>query len=380
MDVRQGQGRALDTLAGVGMSDNIYKRGGVYYARIQVAGSDRRKSLQTGNLREAKERLKMFLAQQSPYHGTVRRKFEDVTGEFLADAETTLKPKTHQRYKLSIYKAAETFAGRFWDAVTKEALLDYIAARKKEGVKIATIRRDLTALSQSAEYAIEQGWAVANPVAQLPRRPLRYKSPPFKRPDADSEALAIECCYGNLRPLARLLRRTGMRLNEGVTLERDQVDYHRRVITLTETKNGSARAVHLDDEAIAILKAQPARIDTKLVFPAIDRITGEPRAYKQASTNWQEAQRRAVKKATDAGWTLKRFPLHGLRHIYAIEYLAAGGNIYALQLQLGHGSIRQTEEYLAYLSPDEQLRTKHGSAHRPSHPQRFSLAGGEENG
>lgn len=359
------------------MSDNLYKRNGIWYARVQVAGRDRRKSLQTANRAEAKKRLDMFLEQQSPYHGTVRMKFEDVTAEYLADAETTLKPATHTRYKSSILTMAETFAGRWWDSITTDTLLAYISERKKVA-KIPTIKRDLTALSQAAEYAIERQWAGTNPVTAIPKRPLRYKTPTFKRPSARSVALGIECAHGNLKPLARFLLATGMRLAEGVTLERDQITIRRKTATLTETKNGSARTVTLNDAAIEILKVQA--LFTKLVFPAIDRETGEKRPYKQASTNWQDAQKRAILKAKEQGWTFERFRLHDLRHVYAIDYLANGGNIYLLQQQLGHGSIRQTEWYLQFLSPEEQVAAKFGSAQKPAHPQRFTLAGGEENG
>lgn len=360
------------------MPDNIYKRNGIYYARVQVAGRDRRKSLQTGNRREAEARLKQFLAQQSPYHGTARRKFADVTGEYLLAAEATLKPKTHARYRLSIMVLADTFGDHWWDAIDKAALLGWIDRRKASGVKIATIKRDLTALSQAAEYAIERDWAGTNPVAQLPKRGLRSKTPVFKRPTARSVEAGIEAAHGNLKPLARFLLATGMRLEEATTLERRQVDGSRRVATLTKTKNSNARAVALNDAAMAILKAQP--VAGPLFFPAIDRITGEARPYKQASTNWGEAQRRAVAKAAEKGWRFERFRLHDLRHIYAIDYLAAGGNIYLLQQQLGHGSIRQTEEYLKHLSPEEQQNAKTTPAQNPSQPRRFSLAGDAENG
>lgn len=341
------------------MSDNLQKRGGVYYARIQVGGVDRRKSLKTGDIVEAKRRLKMFLEQQSPYHGTVRRRYEDVASEFLVDASTTLKPKTLQRYKSSIMTMAETFAGQWWDSITKDTLIAYISQRKASGAKIPTIKRDLTALSQAAEFAIENGWAVTNPVTQIPKRPLRYKTPVFKRPGERSVELGIACCYGNLKPLALFLRATGMRLEEGVTLERGQINQCRAVATLTETKNGNARTVALNEAALGLLQAQPAYMGTDLIFPAIDRSTGEPRPYKQASTNWQEAQRRAITKAEKNSWKFERFRLHDLRHIYAIDFLAHGGNIYKLQVQLGHGSIRQTEWYLQFLSPDEQIRAKY---------------------
>lgn len=316
----------------------------------------------------------MFLAAQSPYAGTIRRKFEDVTGEYLAEAKSRLKPKTWQRYELSILKLADTFAGQWWENITKAALLEYIKDRKEEGVKISTIQRDLTALSQAAEYAIEHTWAGTNPVAQLPKRQLRYKAPVFKRPSKRSVELGIECCHGNLKPLARFLAATGMRLMEAATLTRSQIDKRRKVATLTDTKNGRARTVSLNSEALGIIANQ----EGDLLFPAIDRETREPRVYKQASTNWATAQARAAKKAKEQGWRFERFRLHDLRHMFAIDYLANGGNIYQLQIELGHGSLRQTEQYLQYLSPEEQMRSKFAPSQNQSQAKRFSLEDSEE--
>jgi integrase/recombinase XerD len=89
-----------------------------------------------------------------------------------------------------------------------------------------------------------------------------------------------------------------------------------------------------------------------------DRETGEYKPYKQASTNWQEAKARAQKAAQKGKWRYIPVKLHDLRHVYAIDYLASGGNLYALQRQLGHSTIRQTEEYLAHLTPEEAERAK----------------------
>jgi integrase/recombinase XerD len=53
---------------------------------------------------------------------------------------------------------------------------------------------------------------------------------------------------------------------------------------------------------------------------------------------------------------------HDLRHEYAIRYLETGGSIYTLQKLLGHGSIKQTERYLAYLTPQQQEKVTAGTA------------------
>lgn len=60
------------------------------------------------------------------------------------------------------------------------------------------------------------------------------------------------------------------------------------------------------------------------------------------------------------------FRFHDLRHRYAVDYLRDGGNIYDLQKILGHSSIRTTELYLDYLTPDEQKFAKYGLAQNPA--------------
>jgi integrase/recombinase XerD len=53
-----------------------------------------------------------------------------------------------------------------------------------------------------------------------------------------------------------------------------------------------------------------------------------------------------------------------MRQIMALfdEYLRRGGNIYRLQKILGHSSIKTTELYLAFLTPEEQMQAQHGMA------------------
>lgn len=277
---------------------------------------------------------------------------------FLAEAGTRLKAKTLKRYDTSTLQLSRKFSGRWWDSITKRSVVEYIDERKAEGVKIPTIRRDLTVLSQAAEWAMERGAGGINPVTQLGKRQLRYKAPTFKRPNAQSLEATISAAYGNLKPLARFLLATGMRLDEAATLRWDDVDEKRKVATLTTTKNSRERGVSLSEAALAVLKGQDRISD--YVFPSR---TGEP--YKQASTNWQEAKARAQKTAQKEGWRYTPFRLHDLRHIYAIDYLASGGNLYTLQRQLGHGTIRQTEEYLKHLTADEAEQAKTGVGTEP---------------
>jgi len=350
--------------------DNLYERNGVFYARIQVAGRDVRRSLKTGSKAEAKRRLKAMLAQLSPYHGTARRSVTDVLDAALLDAKGHLKEKTLDRYTQSALILNRHFTG-FFDAIDRRAVLDFIEARKADGVSIRTIKNDLSVLSVAAEYAIEHDLAGTNPVTQIGKRSLRYKPSVFVLPpDADIE-LVLSSVAGPLEQLCRLLRHTGMRRDEAVNLRWQDVDMKRGAATLPITKAGTSRTVSLSAKALEILKGRPRQIATDLIFTRND---GQP--YTGVSQGWREAVYRALKKRPK----LQRFRLHDLRHIYAIEYLRDGGNLYVLQKQLGHGSIRQTEWYLQFLTPDEQEKVKSQSAQNPAQLHRFTVAGGAKNG
>ena len=66
--------------------------------------------------------------------------------------------------------------------------------------------------------------------------------------------------------------------------------------------------------------------------------------------------------AEENGVEFRPFTFHHLRHKHAILWLRNGGNIYELQQRLGHSSIKQTEEYLKYLNPDQQRKIPTASA------------------
>ena len=62
---------------------------------------------------------------------------------------------------------------------------------------------------------------------------------------------------------------TGMRLDEQYSCTWSQVDRSRRAIDLTETKNGTARAIHLNPDALAAIQSvrQPRQKPADKVFP-----------------------------------------------------------------------------------------------------------------
>ncbi len=78
------------------------------------------------------------------------------------------------------------------------------------------------------------------------------------------------------------------------------------------------------------------------------------------SSQFGATARRLASKSSHRGHPFVRFKFHDLRHLFAVRYLRDGGGIYALQGIPGHTSVKTTEIYLAFLTPDQQHASKMG--------------------
>lgn len=125
----------------------------------------------------------------------------------------------------------------------------------------ATVRRRLAILSHCFEIARKE-WSidVANPLLAI-RKPTVANGRSRRLREGELEAVLAATASAVLAPVARLALETAMRLSEIVGLRRTDVDLAVRVVTLRDTKNGSARAVPLSPAAIRILETLPRRLD-----------------------------------------------------------------------------------------------------------------------
>ncbi|HKN00567.1 MAG TPA: tyrosine-type recombinase/integrase [Candidatus Binataceae bacterium] len=135
---------------------------------------------------------------------------------------------------------------------------------------------------------------------------------------------ASESAY--LKPFAIVAMNTGMRRNEILSLTRKSIDWRNRAALLSETKNGDARHVHLNDAALEALKALPPRIDGRLF----------PLGPNQTTMLFVRAAKRA---------SLDDCRLHDLRHTFASYQAMAGVAGRGLQVLLGHKDARMTMRY-----------------------------------
>jgi integrase len=161
--------------------------------------------------------------------------------------------------------------------------------------------------------------------------------------------------------IVRLALRTGMRSGEIVSLRLNQVDLARRVLRLTETKNGSARTVPLSREAAAILRkalANPLRPkDTDLVF------FGEPGRTGKRGPYWFAKQWADLKRTLG----LKDLHFHDLRH-EAISRLVEGGlSDQEVSAISGHKSMQMLKRYTHLRAEDLVDRIDKLTDKKPAH-------------
>lgn len=287
------------------------------------------------------------------HFGDARKLYTEAFAEWSAHIAANVRASTAKRYGVSLKQLAPWLLPLYLDEVNKALVGKIVAGRREAGVSNATLRRDLTALSSLLEFHDRDD----NPALRWLKR-LDERRDPIVLPElVDIERVANRA-PGNLAALIRAARITGCRQNELVTAERRLFNYGARQLTVIG-KGRKLRVIDLTQDAADLLASIPAAIGSQWLFWH-DR--GQP--YRNVASRFRVFVRAVETWAKEKRTPFRPFRFHDLRHYYAVDYLRAGGNIYDLQRQLGHGSIKTTEMYLAYLTPDDARRAKYETAHQ----------------
>jgi integrase len=201
------------------------------------------------------------------------------------------------------------------DAVTEQDFYRFRQHRERRKRKANTILRDMTAL-RSAIRCVRKDFHL--PKAVFPagdHTRVRFLSP------AD-ERRAMVALAEPFRTMVRLSVLLLTRLSDFRLLARDAVKLDEGVVFIPKTKNGEPRAVALGTEAATLLRAQLARHEGALLFPAPH---GGPYSRVHVSRVWRRAIRSTGRRD---------FTYHDLKHHGAMHALSDGASFPELQ-QIG---------------------------------------------
>lgn len=158
----------------------------------------------------------------------------------------------------------------------------------------------------------------------------------LEKEQVDQVLGAAHQCSAREYRMLRMLWRTGVRVNELLTITPRDIEPHNNVMNVTKAKGGKQRRVHLDAETIKMLSEYVSAKqlpDDRPVF-----------ALKQRQV------RNIVKRYGSV--IGKDVHPHTPQHSYAIHCLRNGWDIRRLQQVLGHSSLNVTTVYLQFNDRD----------------------------
>ena len=183
--------------------------------------------------------------------------------------------------------------------------------------------------------------------------PPRYESSrklPFIPLEKEIDDL-IACCGKKLATILQVLKETGMRIGEALSLEWIDLDFERKMILLNRPeKHGNARALKISDKLIAMLNRLP-KVNNKVFASKSTSIVN----------NFSRQRKHASQKLANP--RLLRIHFHTFRHWKAtMEYAKTKDILYVMRL-LGHRSIANTLLYTQLVEFEDDDTYHSATAH-----------------
>ncbi len=268
---------------------------------------------------------------------------QEALERYLREITPTKRPSTQRAEKMRAKPLIDQFGKYALVSLTPDVIADYRDKRLEEGRSASTVRLELALLGHLYTTAIKE-WGmglVYNPVSNI-RRPKPGVGRNRRLSWSEAKRM-LKACDAHSNPMlgwaVRIALYTAMRQGEILSLTSDQVDLQRRIVRLTETKNGSARTVPLSKRAIRVLREamrHPVRPkDIDLIFYGEPGRDGVRRPYR-INKVWSEAIKRA-------GITNLRF--HDLRHEAVSRLVEKGLSDQEVAAISGHKSMQMLRRY-----------------------------------
>lgn len=335
------------------MSIRKDKVSGIYQIAISPPGGGTRIRCSAGTkdrqaAQEYHDRLKADLWRQAKLGEMPDKDFEDAAVRFLQETVGQRDYATKQRH---VAYWRERFAGRSIRSLTSEDIVGALPTHRIHQKKAPTLltaatkNRYIATIKRMLYLCAEWGW-----LHKVPKLP-KYQEPDIRvrwEPPAVITRLVGALTLEWMRDAAIVAVATGMREDEILSMQPSQVNLAQRTawVTHEEAKSKHARAVPLNDDAMAVmqrrLKTAKGHIFT--------RDGGE-------DVRVREIDRRAFNRACKA-IGIKDFRFHDLRHTWASWHVQAGTPLMVVQELGGWRSFKMVQRY-AHLAPSHVAAHAH---------------------
>ena len=263
----------------------------------------------------------------------LKRNTKNPTIEVFAEKflERRRDTRSYGRYVILVQHLLRRFKGRkLSSSITSEDVEDYKGWRKAEGVKNATVNRELACLKRMYNLAILWGDATRNPV-----NGVKYLHEPPKKDrfvTREEAAKLINAASDHFKPILVTVFYTGMRLQEVLGLKWDMVRLWDMggEIELIYTKNGKKRYIPLNETMRKLFLDLERKGDSVFIGTRNEPLKS---VRKPLAT--------AVKRAG-----IEKTTFHDFRHSWASWMSEAGVDPYTIMEIGGWSSLKILERYL----------------------------------
>jgi integrase/recombinase XerD len=321
-----------------------------------LAGVEIRESLKLRDWQRAQNLVREWEARAQRPVESAAKTIDAAWEEFLADLEARkLADSTVRKYKLLNRQMGKYTAGRglrFLNELDLAAVGEFRGGWK-DGPRSSA--KKLERLRAFFRFGMRRKWTTENPAADLkaPRITL-CPTMPFTHPEMLRILTAIEQYKDEfpgrgaenarrIRALVLLLRYSGMRIGDAVSLTTDRIDGNR--LFLYTQKTGVPVNTVLPDFVVKALDATPRVTDKHFFWDGelnLETIVG----------SWRKRLVRLFELAK-----VENGHPHQFRDTFAVELLLTGVPIERVSVLLGHQSVRITERHYSpwVRSRQEQL-------------------------
>jgi integrase len=312
----------------------LYRRGNIWWSRIEVHKRVYQFSTKTGNKNTARSVEAEFRTEKlkaSAPSTLAMPTLNDFSGQFINQGVVGRVAKQTFRYYMCHWGTLidSPLVDTPIDRIDRKAVDDFISWRRKQGVTATTVNHGLRTLRRALHLAVEWGFITKAPkIRLLPGERQRE----YVLSDTDVEGFSKEpLVIGRLVPF---LCDTGLRRREVCNLLWRDVSTNGKEIHIAKGKTRMARRrIPLTDRAVRILAALPRKGDhvfTNRYGHALD-------------PDWLSNEFLRVRRKLEIS---DEAVLHSTRHTFCSRLGERGASAFEIQRLAGHSSITISQRYV----------------------------------
>jgi integrase len=271
-------------------------------------------------------------------------RFDDLLDDYRAAKER--QGKAIMRTDIGYRRLRERFGGHRADSITS-AEVEAWQSDLLASMSIASVNHHLQLLRAILLRAVTN--------RQLRREdvpPMKLENPNNQRVrylNDQEERRLVAALPVWLRPLVTVAIHTGMRKGELLNLKWADIDFVSGTIHVREAKSGEGRRLPMNSVARAALLGVRDKRRARLRARVVNRNEASGYVFTAPAGGFLHDLNRYWYPALKLAG-IEDLHFHDLRHSFATRYMMARGELYTLQILLGHKTAAMVQRY-AHLSP-----------------------------